>query len=171
MDKNNNKSILEDFESFLNSENLHYQWTEDKKSIALNNTGINGSYRFIARMSTKKNIFILYSMYPIKVTEDKEKAISEFINRSNYNRLIGRFEFNYDEGEIFYTTTLDFEKITLYDNSIFENLFWITFSSMDKYLPAILGVLYGNKTPKEAIEEIENEDKDKKKVNHDICMN
>ena len=173
MENNKNKSLLEDFESYLISEKLNYQFGSDKKLILLNISGINGSYRFIARISIKKNIFILFSTCPIKVPKNRISTISEFINRANYNVLTGKFEFNYDDGEIFYTTTLDFGKIELFDTSIFENLFWINFNMMDKYLPAIMEILYGNKTPKEAIADIDNNDKekDKKKVNHDICMN
>jgi len=171
MENNKNISLLENFESYLISEKLDYQWGSDKELLIVVLSGKNGTYRLIAKTRNKDNFFILYSTCPIIVPKNKISTISEFINRANYNMLTGKFEFNYDDGEIFFTTTLNFEKIELYDTSIFEHLFRLNFIMMDKYLPAVMEILYGNKTPKEAIADIENNKKNKEKANHDICLN
>ena len=160
--------ILSNYEKYIQSEELDYQWSDDKESILLDYTGRNGTYRIIASELTRLNVFLIYTSCPVLVPDDKINEISEFINRANFKRLTGKFEFDFDNGKILYCAALDFENITSYDNNIFKGLFIASIAAMDKYLPGILGVLFGNKKPKDAIEEIENR---KKKVVNNFSLN
>ena len=49
--------------------------------------------------------FVVYSIFPIKVPEDKRSEIAEFITPANYGLNHGNFEMDFDDGEIRYKTT------------------------------------------------------------------
>ena len=63
-----------------------------------------------------------------------------------------------DDGEIRYKTSLDAESTELTSDMI-RNAVYANVLMMDKYLPGILSILGGNVPPKQAIDEIEAEDR------------
>jgi hypothetical protein len=80
--------------------------------------------------------------------------VAEYITRANYGLRIGNFEMDYSDGEVRYKSSLDFEGEPLTPKLI-KNAMYPAVHTMDLYLPGLLGVMYGNKTPAEAIREIE----------------
>jgi hypothetical protein len=157
-------NILESFEEFLQTEKLNFQKVDDGRMLQMHISGDNGSYKMLAGEIPKRNIFIVYTTCPVFISENKTTDISEFVNRANSCRLLGKFEFNVDEGEISHSVAIDFSYITAFEKKIFKTSLAISLKAMDDYLPGLLNVLYANKSPKEVIDEIENGKEKTKKL-------
>ncbi|MBP8974021.1 MAG: YbjN domain-containing protein, partial [Anaerolineae bacterium] len=83
-------------------------------------------------------------------------AVAEFLTRANFGLRIGNFELDYHDGEVRYKTSLDFEDEKL-TPALIRNAVYPAVTTMDRYLPGLMKVVYGGRTPYEAIEEIEAE--------------
>lgn len=156
-------NILESFEEFLQLEELNYQKIRDGKMLQMHLSGDNGSYKMLGYEISERKIFMLYTTCPVFIPENKRTDMSEFINRANSGRLLGKFEFNMDGGEISHSVAIDFNFITSFEPKIFKPALGVSLNAMDNYLPGLLSVLYGNTTPKEAVEDIEEGKKKSKK--------
>jgi hypothetical protein len=73
----------------------------------------------------------------------------------NYGIVIGNFEMNFYDGEIRYKTSLDVEGDRL-SSTLVKHLVYSNVTSMDKYLPGIMSVIFGNLSPEEVISRVEN---------------
>ena len=82
-------------------------------------------------------------------------AAAEFIARANYGLRIGNFELDFNDGEIRYKSSLDFEGAEL-TPSLIRNTIYPAVQTLDRYLPGLMKVMYGAATSQDAIAEIEN---------------
>ena len=95
-----------------------------------------------------------YTVAPVKVPEEVRSDVAEYLTRANYGLRIGNFELDYRDGEVRYKTSLDFEGAELLPPLI-RNTVYPSVNTMDRYMPGLMSVIYGGKTPFEAIEDIE----------------
>jgi hypothetical protein len=86
---------------------------------------------------------------------DKRSAMAEFLPRANYGLTIGNFEMDFDSGEIHYKTGIDVEGDRL-STALVRQLVYANVAIVDRYLPGIMAVIYGNVSPMEAIAQIES---------------
>jgi hypothetical protein len=82
--------------------------------------------------------------------------VAEFITRTNYGLRIGNFEMDFQDGEVRYKSSLDFEGSTLTPEWI-QHAVYPAVQTMDRYLPALMKVIDGSLSPLEAVEEIESD--------------
>jgi hypothetical protein len=90
----------------------------------------------------------------VKIPENRRVAVGEYLNRANYGLLSGNFEIDHNDGEVRYKTCIDVTGDRL-SEALIRRLVYTNVFMMDRYLPGIMAVAYGNKSPKEAIEDIE----------------
>ena len=116
--------------------------------------GDNGKWTCVARAVEDAQQFIFYSIAPVSVPEDKRREVAEFITRANYGMRIGNFEMDFSDGELRYKSSIDVEDDCL-SSPLVKHMVYPNVLMMDKYLPGIMGILYGNKTAQQTIAEIE----------------
>jgi Family of unknown function (DUF1790). len=92
---------------------------------------------------------------PIKVPAEARTAAAEFITRANYGMYIGNFEMDFNDGEVRYKSSVDFQDVPL-EPYLIRNTIYPTVQLLDRYLPGLLKVVFGGKTPIEAVQEIES---------------
>lgn len=68
--------------------------------------------------------------------------------------IVGNFEMDFEDGEIRYKTSLNFEGSQL-DDALLKQLAYINVVMMNKYLPGIEAVAEGKTAPQDAISLIE----------------
>lgn len=139
---------------FLEEDGWHPQPIEDRHAYHMFFRGNNGETHCFARIRIDLEQLMFYVVAPVKAPENSFDTIIEFITRANYGLRIGNFEFDYSDGEIRYKSSLDFEKVELTSQSI-RNAIYPAVSTMDRYLPGLMSVMYGGKSAEEAIAEIE----------------
>ena len=139
---------------FLRDDGWYPQQLENKALFRVYFSGDNGDLRCYAQIRVDLDQFIFYVIAPIKAPAAMRPAVAEYITRANFGLRIGNFELDYSDGEIRYKSSLDFEGVEL-TPELLKNAIYPAVHTMDFYLPGLLSVLYGSKTPEDAIDEIE----------------
>jgi hypothetical protein len=139
---------------FLRDDGWYPQQLEDKTIFRVYFSGDNGDLRCYAQIRVDLEQFLFYVIAPIKAPEPMRPAVAEYITRANFGLRIGNFEMDYSDGEVRYKSSLDFEGVDL-TPALLKNAVYPAVHTMDFYLPGLLSVLYGNKTPEDAVAEIE----------------
>ncbi len=148
-------SILEAAIAFFTEDNWKFSPIEGKSALSLPCSGRHGNWLCWAEARENQHQFVFYSICPIKVPENKRSAICEYLARANYGLIIGNFELDLRDGEIRYKTSIDVEGENL-TPALVKNLVYANLSTMDRYLPGIMGVIYGNLLPEQAISQVED---------------
>ncbi len=139
---------------FLERDGWHPQALEGCTVYRSFFAGKNSDFHCFAQIVVNLEQFLFYVVAPVHVPEELRSSVAEFITRANFGLRIGNFEIDYSDGEVRYKTALDFEGETLTPAWI-RNTIYPAVTTMDRYFPGLMKVIYGGRTPYEAIEEIE----------------
>lgn len=147
--------ILEVVAKFLAADDWAYTLVEGRTAYKTAFEGRHGHFACYAQERPEQAQFVFYSVFPVRVPADQLADAAEFITRANYGLVIGNFEMDFTDGEVRYKTSVDVEGIDLAEPLV-RHLIYANVLTMDKYLPGLLRVLYGELTPLEALTEVEN---------------
>jgi Putative bacterial sensory transduction regulator len=142
---------------FLQADAWNPELLEDKQAYKIqfeSKIGVGTAY---AQIFLGLEQFVFYIMNPVKVPEELRPTVAEYITRVNYGLRVGNFELDYEDGEVRYKSCIDFEGETL-TNGYIRNTIYPALKTIDRYLPGLMKVIYGSKTPVEAITEIEGDE-------------
>jgi hypothetical protein len=148
--------LLQAVEGFLTEDDWPIHQIEGKDVLRSGFQGENGQWNCYAQANDENHIFIFYSVCPVTIPTEKRDAVAEFLTRANYGLLVGNFELDYADGEVRYKSSLDVENSSL-SQPLFHNLVYANVWMMDRYLPGIMEVTYGNAFPLDAIRKIEGD--------------
>ena len=148
--------LFEAVVDYLTEDDWKFHVVKDDTALTLSFRGEAGSWQCFATIDEEKQWFTFYSILPSNVPEEKRVEIAEFVTRANYGLVIGNFEMDYGDGEVRYKTSIDVEGGELSPKMI-ENLMRANLMTMDRYFAGIMGVLYGDRDPAEAIAEMEED--------------
>mmetsp|Transcript_3029 Transcript_3029/g.4070 ORF Transcript_3029/g.4070 Transcript_3029/m.4070 type:complete len:183 (-) Transcript_3029:348-896(-) len=124
--------------------------------LSMNLTGNNSSFRTFIDLKIPQDRMIVFVESPVKVPEgDKRTVCAELLMRINYTLALGNFEIDFRDGEVRYRMAVDVEGSALSLPMIETNIM-VSAATMDRYFPAVMAVVYGNKSPLEAFEEARN---------------
>lgn len=114
----------------------------------------NGNYRVLVGSEEKDHYVVIYVTSNISIHPEMRPAITEFITRANYAMRTGCFEMDLNDGEFRFRTSIVTPGTEL-SMAVFEKVFYTAISTIDRYVPGVLRIMYGNISPKEMIAEIE----------------
>jgi hypothetical protein len=140
---------------FLEEDGWHPQQLEDRTIYRMGFAGHNGNTTCYAQVLVDLEIFLFYVQWPMKAPEQARPAVAEYLTRANYGLRLGSFEMDFSDGEVRYKNSLGFEGATLTPELI-KHAIYPAVQTMDRYLPGLMAVIYGGKSPAEAIDEIES---------------
>ncbi|MGE5398542.1 MAG: YbjN domain-containing protein [Chitinophagales bacterium] len=125
--------------------------------------GKNGKFDLYGHELTDKEGILFHCRCPVNVPESKRVEVAEFLTRANFEMLLGNFEMDWEDGEVRYKTSLytNDEAATV---AMVEPLVWSNVYRMDQYFPGLMSIIYGNLSPKEAIDMVETEDEAQNEV-------
>ena len=139
---------------FMEEEEWKYEILEGENVLRFHFKGSAGRLLCYADVDEEKDWVIFYSYLPVNTPPEKIQGMAEFITRANRGMRIGNFELDFDDGEIRYKTSIDIEGGELTDKMI-DNLLRANLSTMNRYFPGMMELIYGQKTPRELVEKIE----------------
>ncbi|GAA0545684.1 YbjN domain-containing protein [Chitinophaga japonensis] len=113
----------------------------------------NASWACFIRINEHLKQIICVSVLPDKIPADKHMIMSEFITRANWGLNIGNFEFDFEDGELRYKTSLDVSKSD-FTTGLLDPLIMANLVVMDDYLPGIKAILAGLQTPEDAVKSV-----------------
>jgi hypothetical protein len=134
---------------FKEKEVIYSKLSESKLLVPYTSEGF--TIKCLVVVDDSNNLVSCYAIPIIKVPADKRGTVLELLTRINLNMLVGDFEFSLDTGVILYKTTVDTR------GNEFTKAFWkalgVGTGVTAKYSTAINKVIYGDKSPKEILEE------------------
>ena len=138
----------------LDANEVRYLTNGDSQTVWADFRGKVGSYRVVADVDATNGLFQVFGYSPMYVPEGCRPAIAETLARANCGLRGGKFEMNYDQGEVRFQAAHILGDNSLADETI-RCLMGTTMGMLDKYLPAVLSVIYGNELPKDAVSCVE----------------
>lgn len=139
---------------YMQEEEWRYEIIEGETVIRFQVKTSAGRLYCYGEVHEDKDWMLFYSYLPVHVPEEKLALAAEFITRANRGMRIGNFELDYEDGEVRYKTSIDVEGGEL-THKMIDNLLHANLSTMDRYFAGVMKVIYADRTPTEAIEEIE----------------
>ncbi len=140
--------------AFFEEDEWDFHWLEDRPVLSMNFSGKNGKWTCYAQAREEQEQFVFYSVCPINVPDSRRGKVAEFLTRANYGMIIGNFEMDYNDGEVRYKTSIDVEGDSL-SHALMKQMVYANVIIMDRYLPGILSMIYGEQTPLDTIQHIE----------------
>lgn len=143
--------------AFLQEDNWQYEEIPGESAIRFGFTGKNARYECFGRVNEEHEVFVFYTIIPIRVPEPQCLLVAELLARINYGLNIGNFEIDMNDGEIRYKTSIDVEGGELTSRMV-ETLIAVNISTTDRYFPSFADVMYAGTEPAEAVRRIEKPD-------------
>jgi hypothetical protein len=147
--------------NFFNENHWKYDLEEESHRVRSGIEGQNGSWLFFISASDEQEMCFMVSMFPQKCPEKRRKACAELLTRINYGMLMGSFELNFETGGINFKTACPFVGGGL-EAAVVKEVVGFNVSVMDKYLPAIMRVIYAGTSARQALAAVENEENARK---------
>ncbi len=141
--------------NFFQENNWSFLQHETEPLLRMGYQGENGEWNCVARTKENPSQLVFYSLCPIKVPPKKRQEIAEFLTKVNYGLIAGNFEMDFQDGELRYKTYAINGKNNLLNSELIGQLIFVNVMTMDKYLPALMSVLYANVPIDQAIQQIE----------------
>jgi len=159
-DKDGNPDMLATVKEYLDSGSRTYQIQPSRDDgstiIAMTLTGRNSTFRAFIDLKVPLDRMLVFVESPVKVPEGEKRTMcAELLMRINFTLALGSFEIDFRDGEIRYRMAVDVEGSSLSLKMVETNLM-VPAATMDRYFPALMAVIYGGKSPADAIEEARN---------------
>lgn len=146
--------------TFLTDDGWNFQ--QDKYSLNTRVRCKNAVFPIYIYILEENPTIQVYSYLDTVIPENKRAAVSEFCTRVNHNMPIGNFEFDMDEGEVRYKTSIALgNNIEFLTDELLDRLIVTNYSNMDLYYPGFMQINFSdNVDVKTIVEEIENPKKE-----------
>lgn len=152
-DSNMPGSIMSAIRQYLDEDRLVYRQV-DERMIQAGFQGKHLSYQMLVFSHEQQHRAVFYSVVPLRIPQEQRLVVAEYLCRANHALMIGNFELDVDCGDVRYKTSVDVEGGELTVGMV-KTLLHINLSTADKYVRGLIGVLYRELTPAEAIAELE----------------
>lgn len=138
---------------------LRYSTPDDHQTVVADFRGDVGTYRVIARVDDADGLFQVFAYMPLRIPEGARPAVAEAVVRANFGLKVGKFEFDMDDGEVLYQASQILageESGDSLSDGMIGRLIATSLAMLDKYVPALLSVVYANEPAREAIARAEH---------------
>jgi len=142
-------------QQFLEADDWPFE-RDDQKSLLKTGIGRDGTnFRIFIQADDANDQFLVYTLSPTNVPEERRLAAAEYICRANYGLKMGNFELDMSDGEVRYKNSIDVEGKGLCTTMV-KNLLQVSAAMMMRYYPGLMKLIYGDQSPEECIKEIES---------------
>ena len=152
------KTIANEINNYLTNDNWHFSFDEKRGVFSFGLT-LKGKIKAVNyRIRICADDYVVYAISPIGANERDETMMSsmcEFVCRANYGLKNGNFELDMRDGEIRFKYFVDCEATTPTMEMI-RNSIHCPAAMFDRYADGIVGIIFGNLSAKEAVEQCEN---------------
>lgn len=144
--------------AFFESDEWFPEQVGDETTLRMGFQGQSGRWLCVAHILEEQKQIMFYSILDVLVPEDKIYKVAEYVSRANFGLYIGNFELDWDDGEIRFKTAIDVDGIEdLVTPSLVQQLAYTNVTTVDRYLPGLVSVIFSESTPEEAIAMAEEE--------------
>ncbi|MBR2520010.1 MAG: YbjN domain-containing protein [Selenomonadaceae bacterium] len=152
--------VIAAVENFFTRDNVKYR-PFDERNVAKATYSIDTKFRHIdVFFHAYSDKLVLHMILPLSADEEERAKVAEFILRANYGLKVGGFDFDFNDGEISYRTSIycgsDEFVAPTYEQIDFALV--IGMIMVERYGDALVKVMFGVLEPDDAIESVESDD-------------
>lgn len=149
------KTLVSTLEKLLADKDWDLERTDDEGESFLRGRvqGENGAYDVLVIADEDLDAIQMCVVFPQNIPEARRTAVAEYITRANWQRMVGFFAMDLDDGQLMTRVGFDVEGATL-SAEMLDNALGIVASLLNAHVPGIMAVCYGNKSPVEALSEV-----------------
>jgi hypothetical protein len=151
---------LEQVVELFRAKDWKFEVDEENDLVRTGIQGENGDWQVMAAASEDDLAFLMLSFFPQKCPAHRRASCAELLTRINFGMMVGCFEMDYDSGRIHFKTSLPFAQGAL-DPGLLNNVVMFNLACMDRFLPAIMSVIYAGTSPAKALAAVERDKKGK----------
>ena len=146
-------AAYEELVELLDERGIGYS-TSDGQAVRLDLRGQVAVYRITAGVEPETDLFQVVGHSPLLVPEGCRTAAAETIARANYGLRLGKFELDFEDGELRFQVPqiLDGNAV---GQAVIDRMIGTAVNMMETYLPAFMSVVYGNEEAGDAIRRVE----------------
>ncbi len=151
-------TMKEQIVAFLEKINYTYQLEEDTEEQTVIKLGVQltvGGSTGLVIVHNRAGLVKCYATGPVTIPESHRLEVSKFIDIANSISYLGHLQLNHTNGNLRSKTYYRFQEEGMHELIIQDNLTEV-FHLLDKFLPGIMNIVYGNRNADEAIEELIN---------------
>jgi hypothetical protein len=151
---------LEQVVELFRAKDWKFEIDDENDLVRTGIQGENGDWQVMAAASENDPAFLMLSFFPQKCPARRRVPCAELLTRINFGMMVGCFEMDYDSGRIHFKTTLPFTQGAL-DPEVLNNIVMFNLAGMDRFLPAIMSVIYAGTSPAKALAAVDRDKKGK----------
>lgn len=148
-------SIARLIKKFLDEDDWKYDFDANKGLFSFGLNLSNKLKKVSYCIRVRDDCYMVYAISPLNA-DDCKAEIAEFITRANYGLRNGNFEMDFDDGEIRYKSFVDFDG-TVPGTQVIRDSIYVPASMFKRYGNGIVNILFGLKSPADAVAECEAE--------------
>lgn len=122
-------------------------------TYAIEVQGEHGRWHSYLTIRDPEQQLLVHAILPLRVPFDRRLEVALYLTRANYGLIIGNFEFDLDDGEVRFKTSIDVEGAPLTE-ALVDHLVIAGAVTTDRYLPGLHAVIKGA-TARDAIATVE----------------
>ena len=150
-----NPEILECITRFLDEDDWNYK-VDTQREVIKTGLSISGKMHHVdIIIDLRDNMYMVFFTCPLSANEPERAEMRDLLNRINYKLMFGSFDMDDRDGEIKFRMSVDCDG-QLPSQDIIRNSFYRPAATIDKYGDAIVHVLMGFATGKEAFDRARN---------------
>ena len=149
--------ILSWVKGVFDQKEISYEVLEENNTIKTQFPLKSKLTNFKAYFNCRDKSYTVNAYISLSADEDSRQRIAEYITRANYGLRFGNFEMDFSDGEIRYRLTVDCEDRTGLSESLVMRSIVIPMTMFDRYGDGLVAVLFGIKSPEEAIADAEKD--------------
>lgn len=139
-------AALEKVVELFRNHDWGFEIDEDKGLLRSGIEGDNGEWKVVVSADEEDQVCLMLSILPQKCPENRRSACAELLSRINYALMVGCFEMDFESGRINFKTSYPFPSGQL-DSDLLNRVVMFNINFMDKFMPAILSVIYAGTSP------------------------
>lgn len=135
MDINATSFAKENFDKLrqaLDERKWHYDTDEEDYSVSFKVNGDDLLLDFQIRIDKKRDLVVLYSRLPFKVSKERAVQMAQVVNHANTMLAEGSFDYNYKSGFLCYRLTNSFRGSVL-SASVYDRMISMAGHTVDEY--------------------------------------
>jgi hypothetical protein len=148
-------TLLSIVRAFFEGDDIRYQLQSKEESEIFTTylTGKAGTYKTTVEVRESQNRVLVYTECPVRCPAHRHSLAAEYLMRANFSLALGNFEVDFRDGEVRYRQGVDVEGSVL-SVAMVRQLIMIPASTMDRFFPGLMDVIYGARPPIEAYTEM-----------------
>ena len=154
------RKALEQLVELFQGKEWKFEIDEENDLVRTGIEGNNGGWKVIVAALDDDDAFLVLSLFPQRCPAHRRVPCAELLTRINFGRTMGCFQMDYDCGDIDFKTTLPFAQGSL-NTEILDNALMFNLACMDRFLPAIMSVIYAGTSPAQALTAVKRREKAK----------